>query len=472
MKSKIVKRTHFSSIQREHENAVRLIFVFSALYAILLIYASLMPFDIATADDIETSISRFWDAWPLNPHARVSGSDVMSNLLLYIPLGWLIAVRGRLGGIRSVAAMIIATTVCALLSFAIEMVQMILASRIASGADWVFNTISGCLGATGGVLFGERIWLGGIRWLQKRWRTSPADIGTLMFLVLLAADAWAPYMPTILLKQVWRSLEGSHFDMLEGFALHPWHWWAVTRIAPYSVLTILLAIWGRRAKAPSLWGAIGAAVAAAGFSLIFELGKIFIASRSFNTANVVTGWFGCFLGILMVVFFLNRMDTHRKLESIMAILFLYLIYLWWMPFNFTWDPGMVRRALPSPVQFLPLYHYAMGAELNHIRLFVQSVFLLGLLTYLLRVRLGWVKLGRGGVFASAFLAAIFGLMLEGGQLLLPSRTASMTDVYCFALGAGIGAWMPMAEIGMDKVDRERWPTLGFSARHTDGCNHG
>jgi len=437
-----------NSSENKHEDAIsfRLIYVLGILYATLLIYASLMPFDIAATNDIEKSFSRFWDAWPIDPNARISGSDVMSNLLLYMPLGWIVAVGGGLRGVRGAVTMVIATTACALLSIAIEMVQMIVDSRISSGADWVLNTISGSLGSAAGVVFGKRVWTGGIRWLQRSWKTSPADIGTLMFIFLLAADAWAPYMPTLLLKQVWRSLAGSHFNILEGLALHPWHWWVMTRIMIYMLLTVLLANWGGRQKPPSLRVLFDAVVVAAGFAFVLELGKLLIASRTFNVANVATSWFGSLTGAAIVIFLLNKLSPLRKLESMCVAIFSYLIYLWWFPFDFSLNVANILKGLPTGIEILPLYHYAMGAELNHIRLFVQSIFLQALFTYLLRIRFGWIKLRRGGIFIFAAIAALFGMVLEGGQLLLPSRTASMTDVYCFAAGAGIGAWIPMPEL--------------------------
>lgn len=441
-------RNAMNSIENKHNdpNSIRLIYVFGMLYAFLLIYASLMPFDIGATHNIEKTFSRFWDDWPIDPNADISGSDVMSNLLLYMPLGWIVAVGGVLRGVSGPVAIVIATTVCMLLSFAVEMTQMILDSRFSSGADWVLNTISGALGSIAGVAFGKRIWFGGLRWFQVCWQTRPAAIGTLMFIILLAADAWAPYLPTLLLKQIWRSLEGSHFNALEGLALYPWHWWVMTRIMLYMLLTVLLVSWGGRKDVPSLGVSIGASVGAAGLAFVLEIGKIFIASRTFNIANVLTSCFGSLAGAVIAIFFLDKVSPLRKLESMCAVIFIYMIYLWWFPFDFTWNVDNIQKGLPTFIEILPLYHYAMGAELNHIRLFVQSIFLLGLLTFLLRTRFGWTRFKRGGIFISAGIAGIFGMVLEGGQLLLPSRTPSMTDVYCFAAGASIGAWIPMPKI--------------------------
>lgn len=449
--------------EKRDDVSFRLLFVFSLLYAFLLIYASLMPFDVVAVGNIESAISRFWRVWPVDPRARFSGSDVLSNLLLYMPLGWLIAVRAKLSGGHGLAAMMRATMACASLSIVIEMTQLAVASRISSAADWAFNTISGSLGAIAGVCFGTRIWIQGIHWLKTRWRTNATDIGTLIFTLLLAADAWAPYMPTLLRKQVWRSLEASHFNVLEGLDLQPWHWWLATRICLYLVLTVLIAAWGEQAKPPSLRASLRGAVVASVLAFIFELGKLFIVSRVFDAANLATAWIGCLSGALVFFCLWDKLRVNTKLELISAAVFCYLVYIWWFPFDFVWDGGHVRSGLPAGVEMLPLYHYAMGAKLDHIRLFVKSIFLLGLLTVLLRIRFGWgdaIGSKGGRILAAAFLAGGFGMALEAGQLLLPSRTSSMTDAYCFALGAGIGAWLPLPRNGQgEQPGRE---TIGRS----------
>jgi VanZ family protein len=283
------------------------------------------------------------------------------------------------------------------------------------------------------------LWAAGVLWFREAWETRPLDIAAIVFMGLLAADAMAPFMPTILLKEVWHSLKRSHFDVGAGLALHPWHWWVVTRIMVYGALTMLLAAWGRRRADLQKW--VGAAFVAGCFALGLELVKPMIVSRSINAANVVIAWFGCFLGILAGAGFAKKAGTNRKVEIGMVALLVYLVYLAWTPFHFSWDPERLEKVLSSPVQLLPFYHYAMGAELNHARLFVQSVFLLAILVFLFRVRFGWFEDTRKGITTAALSAGVLGLVLEGGQIFLPSRTPSMTDVYCFALGGGLGAWI-------------------------------
>ncbi len=418
---------------------LRLLTILGMLYGVMLVYASLMPFDFVLGEHIGHQIHRFWSYWPFNHTARISGSDVVSNLALYVPLGWLITVRCRLGGVRVYLSLMIAVLICSTVSACVELAQITTLSRTSSAADWLLNTISGCSGATAGAICGKGLWVGGIQWLRRCWNTRPVDIATLALMGLLSADALAPYIPTILLKQVWHSLKRSHFDIVGGLALHPWHWWVVTRVLVYAVLTMLLAAWG--GQKPDLKRWIRAAAVAACFALSLELAKPMIVSRTINMANVLTSWSGCFVAVSVGAFFASRVATHRKLGLAIAALLTYLFYLWWIPFNFVWDPELFRKEVPSPVELLPFYHYAMGAKLNHVRLFVQSVFLQGILVYLLRLRFGWFEGAGTRIALAAIFAGALGLLLEGGQIFLPSRTPSVTDIYCFALGGVLGAWI-------------------------------
>lgn len=190
------------------------------LYTALLVYASLMPFDFSLDQDFAYQIHLFFSAWPFNIHARVSGSDVASNLFLYLPLGGLTALTCQIAGLPRKKTLVISVLVCSLTSLTVEITQIFLISRIASASDWLINSISGFIGATGGVVCCKELWFIFNDYLRQLWHRRPLNILTIIFMSLLAADAWAPFLPTIRLSQVWRNLKRSHFDIFAGLALH------------------------------------------------------------------------------------------------------------------------------------------------------------------------------------------------------------------------------------------------------------
>jgi VanZ family protein len=353
----------------------------------------------------------------------------------------MLAVRLRLVGFSGFKSVVVSVVACSALSAGIELFQLPLRSRVASAADWLFNTISGIAGASAGAVWGRKMWQFAVNWLKRAWETRPVDIATIVLLVLLAADALSPYLPTILLKQVWHNLQQARIDLADGFRAHPWHWWIVTRAGVYAILALMLTVWNGR-KGRDWREVLQAAMVVAAFALCLEVGKLMIVSRTFNVANVVASLIGC-AGAMIVVFTgSERMSARFKVGLACVALPAYLFYLAWTPLDFIWDLDMIRRIHFSPVQLLPFYHYAMGAGLNSARLFVQSVLLLAIFVYLLRVRWGCFEPSRAGIVLAALFAALLGLLVEGGQIFLPSRTPSMTDVYCYAIGGGLGAWVP------------------------------
>ena len=413
-----------------------LLFGLGVGYAVLLIYASLMPFDFSFKSSWSDQYRFFWSHWPLNPGARISGSDVLSNLVLYTPLGWVITVRLRLSNFNSIFSLAVSGIICSLTSLFVEVLQIVTISRVASGSDWLLNTISGTAGSFLGLAAGKKVWISGIDWLKSSWQRKPVVIAALILAGLKAADALSPFMPTILLKQVGRNFKRSFFYLDLGFAAHPWHWWVFKVGLVYGCLTLLFSSclenkfrFLRLAQAVFVVGV---------FCLSLEVGKLFIVSRIFNAANVVSGWLGC-IGGLGIGLLSGKRKNIEKLNWGIALILLYIFYLAWFPFDFNWRMELIPARLPSVLKLLPLYDYAMGASLNHARLFVQSIFLTAMLVYLLKIRFGWFKREGYGVWTAAIFCAVLGILQEGGQLFLASRHPSFTDIYCFAAGGCLGA---------------------------------
>lgn len=412
-----------------------LLFALMAGYTALLIYASLMPFDFSFGEGLQSHYKFFWRYWPFNPRTRISGSDVLSNLVLYAPLGWMITVRLRLSNCNSIISLTVSGLICSLISIFVELLQIFTVSRVASGSDWLLNTISGIMGSFSGLAAGQRAWISGIDWLKNSWQTKPVLIAALILAGLTAADALSPFMPTILLKQVGRNFKHSHFSPNLGFTVHPWHWWLLKVGLVYACLTLLFSSF---LKNKSQFSRLAQAVVVGGlFCLSLEVGKLFIVSRSFNIANVVSGWLGC-IGGMAIGLLSGKQETTVKLNWGIGLILLYIFYLAWFPFNFNWSFEQIPARLPSVLKLLPLYDYAMGASLNHARLFAQSIFLPAMLVYLLKIRFGWFKRKHYGVWGAAVFCAVLGILQEGGQLFLPSRYPSVTDIYCFAAGGYLG----------------------------------
>ena len=151
---------------------------FSWLYAALIVYASLYPFvgwrvpGVGVFDFLFLGWPRYW-TW----------FDVISNLLGYMPLGFLLFVALVRSGRRGLPAALLACAAGALLSLSMETLQNYLPRRVSSNVDLGLNALGTALGVGVGALLH---WHGGIAQWQKvrdRWFVA-RSAGGLALLVL------------------------------------------------------------------------------------------------------------------------------------------------------------------------------------------------------------------------------------------------------------------------------------------------
>ncbi len=122
-------------------HSVRLAWILAVAYLLVIVYASLQPFQGWRVPPQE--ILHFLSAaWP----RFITLQDVMVNVAAYVPLGLLLSIGwgARHGPARGALA---AAFAAAALSLAMEAVQMFLPSRIASNVDLLANSLGALLGA-------------------------------------------------------------------------------------------------------------------------------------------------------------------------------------------------------------------------------------------------------------------------------------------------------------------------------------
>jgi VanZ family protein len=173
----------------------------AAVYVMLVIYASLYPFE-------------GW-RWPpgLAPQALVSlpwpryrsGFDDWSNLLGYAPLGALLFAAVARNGGRTLPALAAGTLLPALLAFVLEVLQNFVPWRVPSRLDWLLNAA----GALGGSLLSLLAQHSGLfdRWqrLRERWFV-PNSGGAIALLVLWPVALLFPPPVPLALGQVFGEL--------------------------------------------------------------------------------------------------------------------------------------------------------------------------------------------------------------------------------------------------------------------------
>jgi VanZ family protein len=130
----------------------RLVAYLAIAYLLLVVYASLYPFaDWRVPNDEATRF--LFAGWP----SYIVASDVVLNVLAYVPIGLLLTLLW-MGRVPRWAAVALGATAGMLLSLSIEFAQAYLPTRISSNVDVLTNSIGTFWGAAAAHVWGER-WL-------------------------------------------------------------------------------------------------------------------------------------------------------------------------------------------------------------------------------------------------------------------------------------------------------------------------
>ncbi len=194
-------------------HSVRLAWVLAAVYLLVIVYASLQPFQgwRMPPEEIRHFLSAMWPRF-------ITLQDVIVNVAAYVPLGLLLSIGygARYGPARGVLA---AALVAAALSLAMEAVQMFLPSRIASNVDLLANSLGALLGAMAAPLLAPTRVLGSTLHAARHrlfLDGMAADIGLVVVLLWLVTQ----FHPTAQLFGT-GSLRAT-FELPAHFAHTPW----------------------------------------------------------------------------------------------------------------------------------------------------------------------------------------------------------------------------------------------------------
>jgi VanZ family protein len=179
------------------------------VYALLIVYGSLYPFT-GWHGPLDSALDFLTAPWS----RYITRSDVLTNILVYLPFGALVA-RAQRHWLTPAAAFALALLAGLLLSFSMESLQAFLPGRVSSRLDWLLNGLGTALGALLSALVQGR-WapLRGLMLLRHRWFLPghTADLG----LAVLGLWALAQLIPLLLfldpeslqrgLWSLWRAL--------------------------------------------------------------------------------------------------------------------------------------------------------------------------------------------------------------------------------------------------------------------------
>lgn len=205
----------------------------SALWALLIVYASLYPFSDWRVQGVAP-----W-AFVLAPWPKYwTGFDLAANILGYLPLGFLLAL-GVLRGGNGKGPIIKATLATASLSLALEALQTLLPARVPSNLDWLANSLGGLVGAVLAVAVQHLGLLALWSRVRERWFESDSR-GALVLLALWPVALLFPMAITFGVGQIAERFE----TVLVGWlADTPFLEWLPMRDVERQPLSLSMQVW-------------------------------------------------------------------------------------------------------------------------------------------------------------------------------------------------------------------------------------
>jgi VanZ family protein len=403
--------------------------VLLVLWGLFIVYGTLLPFDLsASGEQAQERLRRLAE----HPWRIGSRTDLISNVLLFMPWGFLLAFWRAGRGTSFVAALSLALLSGASLSAAVEIAQLYAPSRTTSVVDLATNTLGSMLGALIGWLSALRVWPRLSIEIRRMVASRPLAACALATAAGLMFAGLSPFDVSLdigdLKAAVGKARPIPFGPPLRGPArpAEPWSW--AGELLSWTLVGGLNALAARE----SGWRgarALGGVVALSGaLSLAIETVQIVIPSHEMDMTSVALALVGTTVGASVV----GRSASGPARRWITPALLIWgsvVALTAWTPPTFAWpQPPFVR-----PERFVPFWSYYVRTSVEDLADLFGQV--------LAFVPLGALLAARSSMRSVAGAALIglgCGLVTEFGQLFLPDRTAELTDVLSAAVGAGLG----------------------------------
>jgi VanZ family protein len=357
----------------------------TAAVVALILYGSLYPFNLKpdAQGDLLAALSQL--SW-----AKAGRGDRISNVLLYLPLGFCLYLwmNERLRQGPSVA---IAWVLGTLLSFAIEVAQVYVSKRVPSLADLALNSGGTLLGAIGGIGWAA---LSHLMHLPSRAEKQTRDPGAALLIGLWLAWRFAPFVPQFdlaKLKAALRPLFDPTFDFVTVLVFLTC--WLVVNQA-------IAALVSRPRRLETLLLVMAAVL----------IGRLIVASQAFVPAELLA-----LLLLLPMVVLMHRLRPRPRRATLVLAVVALLVIEELAPFNFS----------PQAAQFdfwpfLALVDSGWDLTIVDWVPVFGKLFLYGALLWVVR------EWGAPTDFAFGVMLTIASIV-ELLQIWLPGEHASITD---------------------------------------------
>ncbi|MFA5866174.1 MAG: VanZ family protein [Phycisphaerae bacterium] len=411
-------------------------------YLAFVIYGSLVP--------LKFRYVPLEQAWEKFRHIRLLSlgiehrSDLVANLLLFIPLTFLamgVMTYGKARWRRTVCAPLL-LMLAGMLSAGIEFVQIYFPARTVSLNDIFAEWTGGLIGIIVWFFIGDSVTV----WAESLWeKHGQGDLAVKIlagYVVVFALYQLLPFDLTISPVEVYHKFKEGKITLIPfgdfaGLSAYT----LLVKTAVMIPVGFLLLILSRRNKFSFAFVAILGFMFAAGIEFL----QLFVYSRYSSVTDILLGMAGiCAGGLLGRVYgpVASKPLVHGRfwrytggpIKFTAAVAWIWLL-AWsrWYPFNFQWPEETFAENLQEHIHIPFLYQYLTSEFLAATQVVREFIifFILGLMVKsLLGNRRGWAIL----------ILAVLAIILEGGQLFVPSRFFDLTTIGINIIGGSVGVW--------------------------------
>jgi VanZ family protein len=405
--------------------------VWLLLWGLFIIYATTLPFDFSASDElIRKRLSEIWEH-PLRG-ARSAVRDVVSNVLLFMPWGFLLGIWLAGRGRHFVVALTAALLSGAIMSGTVEFIQLFSPARQASPVDVVTNTFGSTVGAAIGWPFARSIWPQVSIQIRQLLATRPVMVCALATAAGLVIAGLTPFelslQPSDLKAALGAARPIPFRAPVEGSAAAArfclWGAELLVWVMAGGLFALAAREAGRRGNAVIAW----ATVPAAALSCVIEVLHLMIPERNVDLTSVALAVAGSTIGSVSVARSADT-DARRWVKPALLLWGAAVVLAAWNPPRFAWP----NPPFWKPDMVVPFWSYFDSRSLADLADLVKQVLVFVPLGALLAAR-SWRQSFTGAVLIGLALGAL----LELGQAFVPGRSSDITDAISAASGSGLG----------------------------------
>lgn len=406
--------------------------VLTLLFAAFAIYGSIAPLRLHVLPLAE-AVGRFRLVLA-QPLAMPSRSDWLANFLLLLPFGFcLMAAICCDRPYFAAPAFPVTVGACLALAAFVEFAQLFFPPRVSSINDIVAQGVGGTAGALFWLLRGQRLTVNARQLWNDFGLRGTAHLLLPLYLFVLLLVQTLPFDFTLSPVELYHKYKQGHIHLLPftspvgGFELTDKHFWNIALFAPVGLLLAHLP--GRAQRSGAFVAVAGVSAAAA-----IEFAQLLAVSRYFDTTDILTGTAAVLAAWYVARRFAGQMRRAEVRAILMAACLVVLIFMEWQPFEFVPSLSSAQLRLHQ-VALLPFVDYLGGDYINSLDDGIHKMLLFATLGVLLALP---SPASRAAFALRWSLAIIAAVVLEAGQLFLPSRYPSITDVLVAATSSWIG----------------------------------